>query len=94
MSILEIIRTETSIVRIMVLDKDSSSDWLYHIGVSVYFVCLKGMLQVEIRNNDEPATLHPGERIEIKTSEIHRIINIHDGQSEYLWIHGAGQKDI
>ena len=94
MSNQEMIRTENVLVRIMELAKDASTDWHYHTEVSDFFVCLTGVVMVEARNPDGAKVLHPGQRTEIKPSQVHRVTNMHDDISEYLLVQAVGPYDF
>jgi len=94
MSNLDIIRTENVLVRIMNLAAGASTDWHYHTDVNDYFVCLTGVVKVEAKTPDEEVILLPGQRAEIKTPRIHRVVNIHDDTSEYLLVQGVGTYDF
>jgi quercetin dioxygenase-like cupin family protein len=89
-----IIRTDNVLVRIMVLGKDSSTDWHYHSRVGDFFVCLSGAIKLETTNPDETMILLPGQRAEVKPQQVHRVSNIHNDQSEYLLVQGVGEYDF
>lgn len=90
----DIIRTNNVLVRIMKLEKGSSTEWHHHTEVTDFFVGLQGLVRVEARNPDEAVTLHPGQRSEIAHHHIHRVVNAYDGTSEYLLAQGIGQYDF
>jgi quercetin dioxygenase-like cupin family protein len=89
-----IIRTDNVLVRIMVLGKGSSTDWHSHSEVEDFFVCLTGAIQLETRSPDEIIVLLPGQRAEVKPQQVHRVLNIDTGQSEYLLVQGVGEYDF
>ena len=90
----DVIRTEEVLVREMVLENGSGTDWHYHSVVSDYFVCLNGVIRVESRNPDEAVVLYPGRRVEISPHQVHRVINAHTDTSIYLLIQGVGLYDF
>lgn len=94
MSHQDIIRTENVLVRTMGLEKGASTDWHYHTEVIDYFVCLNGVVRVESKSPDEVMILHPGQRAEIKPPQVHRVINCHTDNSEYLLVQGVGAYDF
>jgi quercetin dioxygenase-like cupin family protein len=94
MSNQEIIKTENVLVRVMELEKDALTEWHYHSEVSDYFVCLNGVVRVESKSPDEAIILYPGQRIEIKPPQVHRVINVHTDKSEYLLIQSVGKYDF
>jgi quercetin dioxygenase-like cupin family protein len=89
-----IIKTDNVLVRIMLLGKDSSTDWHYHSRVGDFFVCLIGKIKLETKNPDEVIILLPGQRAEVKPQQVHRVVNIHEEQSEYLLAQGVGEYDF
>lgn len=90
----EIIKTKDVLVRTMELDVNSSTDWHYHTEVGDLFVCLNGIVQVETKNPDIVVILNPGQRVEVKPTQIHRVLNIDKGKSEYLLVQGVGAYDF
>jgi len=90
----DILRTENVLVRLMPLEKGASTDWHYHTEVTDFFVGMKGAVTVEAKNPDETQTLHPGQHSEVKPYRIHRVVNDHDGTSEYLLVQGVGTYDF
>jgi quercetin dioxygenase-like cupin family protein len=47
MSIQEIFKTDDVSVRIMELEKNTSTDWHYHTEIRDYCVCLNGVIRVD-----------------------------------------------
>jgi quercetin dioxygenase-like cupin family protein len=90
----EILKTEDVLVRIMELDKDSGTDWHYHTQVADIFVCMVGMVQVETRDPKRKIPLLPGEHTQVVPRQIHRVVNLGEGSSEYLLIQGIGSYDF
>jgi quercetin dioxygenase-like cupin family protein len=90
----EIIKTDNVLVRIMELAEGALTDWHHHTEVSDFFVCLNGIVKVEARNPDETFILHPGQRAEIKSPQVHRVLNAHSDKSEYLLVQGVGSYDF
>jgi quercetin dioxygenase-like cupin family protein len=94
MSSREIIKTGNVLVRIMELAQGASTDWHHHSEVGDFFVCLTGVVTVESRSPDAAVTLLPGQRTEIRPPQMHRVVNSHDGPSEYLLVQGVGAYDF
>ena len=90
----EVVRTDSVLVREMVLEMDASTEWHHHSEVADYFVCLTGVVRVETQTLDTIFTLHPGQTAEVKPLQVHRVVNIHDGRSEYLLVQGIGKYDF
>jgi len=90
----EIIKTGDVSVRIMELAKDAATDWHYHTEVKDFFVCLTGMVAVETRNPEGRTTLGPGQRAEIDTGIVHRVVKISAEKAEYLLVQGVGTYDF
>jgi len=90
----EIIKTADVSVRIMELAKDAATEWHYHTEVKDFFVCLTGMVAVETRNPAGRTTLDPGQRAEVGTGIVHRVVNISSEKSEYLLVQGVGVYDF
>lgn len=81
-------------VRIMELEKDASTAWHHHTTVDDFFVCLTGRIQVESPDPKQAIVLNPGERAEIKSPRVHRVVNLHPDLSEYLLVQGIGCYDF
>ena len=94
MSNREVIRTDSVLVRIMVLKEGASTEWHYHTETKDFIVCLTGRILVEVRIPVEVYILHPGERAEIFACQVHRVVNVHKKISEYLLIQGVGAYDF
>ena len=94
MSKREILKTENVLVRVMELEKKSSTDWHFHSQVGDFFVCLKGIIQVETKDPDRVFLLNPGQQAEVTPLKVHRVINISDDIAEYLLVQGVGAYDF
>ena len=90
----EILKTDTVWVRIMELEKDGSTEWHQHTQVADFFVCIKGVVQVETRDPDRKIHLLPGQHEQVVPMQVHRVVNLGDGMSEYLLIQGIGSYDF
>jgi quercetin dioxygenase-like cupin family protein len=90
----EIIKTDNVQVRIMELEKDGSTEWHFHTEVRDFFVCLKGMIQVETRNPDRKTLLTPGQQAEVAPLKVHRVLNATEEKAEYLLVQGVGSYDF
>lgn len=89
-----IIKTDNVLVRIMVLGPEATTGWHYHSGVGDFFVCLTGVIKLEVKKPHKVLTLHPGERAEVKATQVHKVTNIHSENSEYLLVQGVGMYDF
>jgi quercetin dioxygenase-like cupin family protein len=94
MSNREIIKTENVLVRIMELEKNTSTDWHFHSEVTDFFVCLKGTIQVETRDPEERISLYPGQQAQVNPRKVHRVVNIYHDSAEYLLVQGVGSYDF
>jgi len=89
-----ILKSENTLVRVMPLEKNASTEWHHHTEVTDHFVCLSGLIKVEAKNPDKEVMLQPGQITEIKPLHVHRVVNINDHGSAYLLIQGVGTYDI
>ena len=94
MSNQEVVRTDDVLVRIMVLEEGAYTEWHYHTEVNDFFVCLTGKIWVEVKDPVEVNILHPGQRTEVKSPKVHRVINLNKAISEYLLVQGVGKYDF
>lgn len=90
----EIIKTDNVLVRIMELGKNGSTEWHHHTEVADFFVCLTGTVQVETRDPEQKNTLLPGQHTKVVPAQVHRVVNLGEGKSEYLLIQGVGAYDF
>ena len=90
----EIIRTDSVTVRVMTLAGGKATEWHYHSEVRDFFVCLTGAVQVESSDPEQTTLLLPGERTEISSGTVHRVINSGNGTAEYLLVQGVGTYDF
>ena len=89
-----ILKSENTLVRVMPLEKNASTEWHYHTEVTDHFVCLNGLIKVEAKNPDKEVMLQPGQITEIKPLHVHRVENVNDHGSAYLLIQGVGTYDF
>ena len=90
----DILRTDSVTVRVMTLAKGKATDWHYHSEVRDFFVCLTGAVQVDSRDPERAIMLLPGDRTEIDSRTVHRVINSGNGTAEYLLVQGVGTYDF
>ncbi len=94
MSLREIIRTADTLVRVMELAEGTATEWHHHTEVADFFVCLTGEVSVETRSPDAARRLKPGEHWGVTPPQVHRVVNLHRGRSEYLLVQGVGSYDF
>jgi len=90
----EIVKTADVRVRVMALKPGASIDWHHHNQVNDLFVCLKGSVQVEMREPYHVVVLQPGEMAEVVSPVVHRVTNQHPEPAEYLLVQGVGAYDL
>lgn len=90
----EIIRTDTTLVRIMELAIGESNAWHYHSEIADFFVCLSGSLQLDTRNPDATILLQPGETFRVQPPQWHRVLNPGHETARYLLVQGVGKYDF
>lgn len=78
----------------MHLAPGEATAWHRHSAVDDYFVCLKGKIRVEIRGEELPAPLEPGETARVAVGLTHRVSNSAGGASQYLLVQGVGPYDF
>jgi len=57
-----IIETECSKVRVIEIQKNTTSTWHYHTELTDNCFCLIGQIKVHTKNPDQTVILNPGER--------------------------------
>jgi quercetin dioxygenase-like cupin family protein len=90
----EVLSTGQVLARIMVLAGGAATEWHHHTAVNDFLVCLSGAVRVETRRPEGVELLKPGQRAEVSPPRIHRVVNAHDGESEYLLLQGVGGYDF
>jgi len=89
-----IIMTENVRVRQMSLNTGEATPWHFHTQVVDNIYCLQGSLEVQLHAPDMRFPLAPGQRCEILTGRVHRVINVGQGQATYLLVQGIGKYDF
>ncbi|NVN99505.1 MAG: cupin domain-containing protein [Geobacteraceae bacterium] len=90
----DIIRTDNVQVREMELATGEATGWHFHTQVNDYFVCLEGAVRVETKTPDNAFVLEPGQRFQVPTGQIHRVINQTCRAAKYLLVQGVGSYDF
>ncbi len=89
-----IVKTESVLVRIMVLTPHEVAEWHYHTHVTDNIFCLTGIILVRMQNPDEEVRLTPGGRCLMEAGRIHQLENCKESTSSYLLVQGIGEYDF
>ena len=89
-----LIKTDSVSVRIMELEAGEALPWHYHSEVTDQVFALDGEIEIQLRSPDEKVALMPGERCEVSTGRVHRVVNMFQGKTKYLLIQGVGKYDF
>lgn len=89
-----LIQTDNVSVRILELEEGEALPWHYHSEVTDYVFALDGKIEVQFRSPDETVALTPGNRCEVSTGRIHRVVNMCKRRTKYLLIQGVGKYDF
>lgn len=87
-------RTDTVQVRVNTLGPHQGTPWHFHGAVTDDVFCLEDGLEVGLREPDETARLHPGERRRILPGRIHRVVNPTARPLRYLLVQATGAYDF
>ncbi|MBI2538406.1 MAG: cupin domain-containing protein [Deltaproteobacteria bacterium] len=88
------IKTDNVSVRILELEEGEALPWHHHSEVTDYVFALDGEIEVQLRSPDETVALKPGQRCDIPTGRVHRVVNMHKRKTKYLLIQGIGKYDF
>ena len=89
-----IIMTEQVRVRQMHLKTAEATPWHFHSQVVDNIYCLQGSLEVQLHAPDLQIPLAVGQRCEILTGRLHRVVNVGQVQATYLLVQGIGEYDF
>ena len=89
-----LIQTDNVSVRVLELEAGEALPWHHHSEVTDYVFALDGEIEVQLRSPDEKAALAPGERYQVATGRVHRVVNLCNRKTRYLIIQGVGKYDF
>lgn len=89
-----LIKTDSVSVRILELEAGEVLPWHYHSEVTDYIFALDGEIEVQLKSADEKVTLTPGQRCDVPTGGVHRVVNLCKRKTKYLLIQGVGKYDF
>ena len=89
-----LIQTDNVSVRILELEAGGALPWHSHSQVTDYVFALDGEIEVQLRSPDEKVALRPGQRCDIPTGRVHRVMNMRQKKTKYLLIQGIGKYDF
>ena len=89
-----LIQTDNVSVRILELEAGGALPWHSHSEVTDYVFALDGEIEVQLRSPDEKVALRPGQRCDIPTGRVHRVMNMRQKNTKYLLIQGIGKYDF
>lgn len=89
-----LVKTDNVSVRILELEAGEALPWHHHTEVTDYVFGLDGEIEVQLRSPDAKVTLAPGQRCEVPTGRVHRVVNICRRKTKYLLIQGIGKYDF
>ena len=89
-----LVKTENVSVRILELEPGGALPWHNHSEVTDYIFALDGEIEVQLRSPDEKVALAPGQRCDVSTGRVHRVVNLCNRKTKYLLIQGVGKYDF
>jgi len=89
-----LIKTDNVSVRILELEEGQELPWHYHSQITDYVFALDGEIEVQLRSPEEKVALTPGQRYEVKTGRVHRVVNLCRRKTKYLLVQGVGKYDF
>ncbi len=89
-----LIQTDNVSVRILELEAGEALPWHSHSEVTDYVFALDGEIEVQLRSPDGKVALAPGQRCDVPTGRIHRVVNMCQRKTKYLIIQGVGKYDF
>ena len=89
-----ILETENAKVRVIEIQKNTSSPWHHHTELTDNCFCLIGEIKVHTKNPDFTVTLKAGERHTIEPGIVHNIENATIEKAKYLLVQGTGKYDF
>ena len=64
------------------------------LGGQDYVFALDWEIEVQLRSPDETVALTPGQRCDVPTGRVHRVVNMCQRKTKYLLIQGVGKYDF
>ncbi len=89
-----LINTDSVSVRIVELEAGGALPWHHHSEVTDYVFALDGEIEVQMRSPDEKVALAPGQRCDVSTGRVHRVVNMCQRKTKYLIVQGVGKYDF
>ena len=89
-----LIKTDNVSVRILELDEGEDLPWHHHSEVTDYVFALDGKIEVQLRSPEQKVALAPGQRYEVKSGTVHRVVNPCKRKTKYLLVQGVGKYDF
>ena len=89
-----LVKTNDVSVRILTLAPGEIAPWHFHQQVVDNMFCLSGRIAVDFQESGERQVLEPGDRCEVRTGRVHRVVNLGDQPAEYLLVQGVGTYDF
>ncbi len=89
-----LIKTDNVSVRILELDEREELPWHHHSEVTDYVFALDGKIEVQLRSPEQRVTLAPGQRYEVMSGRVHRVVNPCQRKTKYLLVQGVGKYDF
>lgn len=89
-----LIQTDNVSVRILELEEGEALPWHHHSEVTDYVFALDGEIEVQLKSPDEKVALTPGQRCDVPTGRVHRVVNMCKKKTKYLIIQGVGKYDF
>ena len=89
-----LIQTNDVSVRILELEAEGGLPWHHHSEVTDYIFALDGEIEVQLKSPDEKIALTPGQRCDVSTGRVHRVVNMCQRKTKYLLIQGVGKYDF
>ncbi len=89
-----LIKTDNVSVRILELGEGEKLPWHHHSEVTDYVFALNGEIEVQLRSPEEKVALAPGQRYEVKSGRVHRVVNPCKRRTKYLLVQGVGKYDF
>src|SRR5574341_1316266 len=89
-----LVKTDNVSVRILELEGEEALPWHHHTEVTDYVFALDGEIEVQLRSPDAKVALAPGQRCEVPTGRVHRVVNMCRSKTKYLLIQGIGKYDF
>ena len=89
-----LIQTDNVSVRIVELEAGGALPWHHHSEVTDHIFALDGEIEVQFRSAEEKVVLAPGQRCEVATGRVHRVMNMCKRKTKYLLIQDVGKYDF